>query len=698
MWLLVILVYGAFGSPTFEQEPIAITAVIGESVSLQCLVDGPVTEDANLVQWVKGNLALGFPPLTNSRYTQSIGPRNYSLQIDDVQLSDEDEFECQITPVGLRSKTAKLEALAPPKTVDISPVGGEIKIIKQPSKEIYQVVEGTPSRLRCIATDSKPKTTLQWSIADAGLNATSSVSGDILLTTFSEVILLPRKEDHGSQLTCYASNQALKTPIAVSVVLDVQTLPDVSVQIPDDNLAEGSSLLAECVVVANPPVHAYYWKYNGNILDSKNSSKIQMENIEWTMHGKSISCTAVNAVGESTASATIKVEYAPVLTSATNQRVVANSSGEYVELECAFAGNPTPVVTWTRGTETDEIISDKPMLRFASVQQSDGDRYNCVATSELGRAAGTVDLAVRGPPLITSEKEQFGGLLECAFTSEPLAQIVKVIDLSRDDGDAVIHESYSNNHTVVTIEIEVGQYECQVTNELGMASTVIRIQPEGLAVGPKVGIVVGILIIVALLVFIACLKLKFFPREHRLKLKPENDREEFICGDSRSEKHFVPTFDHPIEIIHSSGTFSGATKIDRASHDELYSTGIEELNHEQPTNRGLGGIGLAGNNLNSESGSTGRSAQDDGYGTESGSNQKVNTVSTDSSHSESNSDYEVHVSSLTSSAAVPSSERSSKICVIWDDATVHTYQPQQIRNQTQLIQTRINRTRSVSHV
>ena len=41
---------------------------------------------------------------------------------------------------------------------------------------------------------------------------------------------------------------------------------------------------------------------------------------------------------------------------------------------------------------------------------------------------------------------------------------------------------------------------------------------------------------------------------------------------------------------------------------------------------GLGGIGLAGNNLNSESGSTGRSAQDDGYGTESGSNQKVNTV------------------------------------------------------------------------
>merc|ERR1712130_374501 len=112
----------------------------------------------------------------------------------------------------------------------------------------------------------------------------------------------------------------------------------------------------------------------------------------------------------------------------------------------------------------------------------------------------------------------------------------------------------------------------------------------------------------------------------------------------------------------------------------------------QTTNRGLGAIGLVGNNLNSESGSTGRSAQDDGYGTESGSNQKVNTVSTDSSHSGSNSDYEVHVASLTSSAAVASSERSSKICVIWDDATIHSYQPQQIRNQTQLIQTKAAKT------
>jgi len=213
------------------------------------------------------------------------------------------------------------------------------------------------------------------------------------------------------------------------------------------------------------------------------------------------------------------------------------------------------------------------------------------------------------------------------------------------------------------------------------------IQPAGLTVGARIGIVAGILLIAALLLIIIILKLKFFPREPRVKIDSQSSMEgsKLLIGDNRTENP-------PIEIIHSSG-FPGATKIDRNSQDELY-RGMEELFQEPPTGRVPGRVTLQ-NNPTSESGSTGRSAQDDGYGTESGSNQKV---STDSSHSESNSDYEVHVASLISSSAVPSSDRSSKICVIWDDATAQSYQPHQMRNKTQMIQTRMNRTRSVSHV
>ena len=64
---------------------------------------------------------------------------------------------------------------------------------------------------------------------------------------------------------------------------------------------------AECVAVGNPPVNKYEWRYNGNILDTKNSSKIEMV-VDWTMDENKISCTAINAVGETTANEKIVVK------------------------------------------------------------------------------------------------------------------------------------------------------------------------------------------------------------------------------------------------------------------------------------------------------------------------------------------------------------------------------------------------------
>ena len=57
----------------------------------------------------KGSLALGFPPIVRERYEQMVGPDDYSLKIENVQLSDEDDFECQITPHGMRSQVSILD-------------------------------------------------------------------------------------------------------------------------------------------------------------------------------------------------------------------------------------------------------------------------------------------------------------------------------------------------------------------------------------------------------------------------------------------------------------------------------------------------------------------------------------------------------------------------------------------------------------
>ena len=48
--------------------------------------------------------------------------------------------------------------------MDLTPAGKDVKIIKDGKREIIEVIEGVPTRLRCIATDSKPKTEITWSI------------------------------------------------------------------------------------------------------------------------------------------------------------------------------------------------------------------------------------------------------------------------------------------------------------------------------------------------------------------------------------------------------------------------------------------------------------------------------------------------------------------------------------------------------
>ena len=84
-------------------------------------------------------------------------------------------------------------------------------------------------------------------------------------------------------------------------------MPEVAVRIKDEELSDGSSMEAECLASGNPPVTKYEWRYNGNILDTKNSSKIEMV-VDWTMDENLISCTAINIVGQTTADAEIEVK------------------------------------------------------------------------------------------------------------------------------------------------------------------------------------------------------------------------------------------------------------------------------------------------------------------------------------------------------------------------------------------------------
>ena len=55
------------------------------------------------------------------------------------------------------------------------------------------------------------------------MDAQSSISGDLLLTTVSELTLIPQKSHHNQAVSCFAINDALPEPIQQLAYLNVQS-------------------------------------------------------------------------------------------------------------------------------------------------------------------------------------------------------------------------------------------------------------------------------------------------------------------------------------------------------------------------------------------------------------------------------------------------------------------------------------------
>ena len=93
---------------------------------------------------------------------------------------------------------------------------------------------------------------------------------------------------------------------------------------------------------------------------------------------------------------------APKAVKSTPERVVMDQL-ERAALKCEFAGNPKPEITWFRSHDQETQIGVGDFLEIAELSSSHAGEYICLAESMLGKARSSVTLAVRGPPVITSQ-------------------------------------------------------------------------------------------------------------------------------------------------------------------------------------------------------------------------------------------------------------------------------------------------------
>ncbi|KAM6922089.1 obscurin [Xenentodon cancila] len=166
----------------------------------------------------------------------------------------------------------------------------------------------------------------------------------------------------------------------------------------------------------------------------------------------------------------------------------ATKIGETIKLTCRVSGSPKPLISWIKDGHPLEddprhiITADRSgtcSLILDSLTAEDSGQYACYATNSMGSAGTLAKLVVQAPPrflsrlesacLIDGEDIQFF----CSTLTVPLPRIRWLKD-GRDLTDchkySIVSDARSGILSLTVIratEADIGQYECELWNELG---------------------------------------------------------------------------------------------------------------------------------------------------------------------------------------------------------------------------------------
>ncbi|KAG9480784.1 kin of IRRE-like protein 1 [Eleutherodactylus coqui] len=495
--------------PRFLQEPSDQTVVAGQRVVLTCVV----LNYSGIVQWTKDGLALGLGNLKIWPRYQIVGNSEsgqYNLEITNASILDDANFECQATEAALRSQGAKLTVLIPPQD----------PVIEDGSSEIL-LRAGTPTNLTCEAKNAKPAASIEWfrdGTPQEGAVTSTTVEGK-LETTKSYLLIVPTDQDIGRVFTCKTSNYAIPTGKETSVKLDVHHPPTVTLSIHPQTVLEGERVRFTCMATANPAIKGYRWAKGGVIIEAARDSSYETQ-VDYTFFTEPVSCEVHNEVGSTNVSTLVDVQFAPRIV--VEPKPMTTDMGSDVTLTCIWTGNPPLTLTWTK-KGSNMVLSNSNQLFLKSVSQDDAGQYVCKAiVPRIGVGEREVTLFVNGPPMITSEGEQYAvrggvGKVECFIGSTPPPDRIawawkeKYLEIGTMDRYTVERTKTENGvRSMLTINNVMESdfqtsYNCTAWNTFGFGTAIIKlvekeVVPVGIIAGATIG--AGILVIIFFVFFI----------------------------------------------------------------------------------------------------------------------------------------------------------------------------------------------------
>uniref|UniRef100_G3NXZ3 Kirre like nephrin family adhesion molecule 3, like n=1 Tax=Gasterosteus aculeatus aculeatus TaxID=481459 RepID=G3NXZ3_GASAC len=499
----------------FSQQPQDQVVVSGLSVTLPCVIVGY----RGMVQWTKDGLALGgerdLPGW--KRYSLMGDPLSgeHSLLIDSAELEDDAVYECQATQAGLRSHRAKLTVLVPPSDPVVE--GGPVVRLKA----------HTPHNLTCRASGARPAAEITW-YRDGEVMETAIYSKTLLgdgkkEAAVSMLPIVPEDSDSGRTYTCRVLNQAAPAGRQISVTINVQHPPSVTLSVQPQTVAEGAKVLFICSASANPEITGYRWSKGGVPISEANGDSLEVT-VDYSYFTDPVSCEVSNSVGSTNVSTLVDVQFGPRLLSEPKPMTV--DMGMDAAFTCAWTGNPPLTLAWTK-QGSSVVLSNSNTLQLKAVTQEDAGTYTCKAiVPRIGVAERDVTLTVNGPPILTVDATQHAvkhskGKLECRVGSSPPPE--KIVWTF---GDTSLSSGSSGRFSVQTVTSDHGvssalvlsetlaqdfqlRYNCTAWNRFGTGTALVTLKeqealPMLIIVGGAVGGGCVLLICVITLVSLCC--------------------------------------------------------------------------------------------------------------------------------------------------------------------------------------------------
>ncbi|XP_052273577.1 nephrin-like isoform X3 [Dreissena polymorpha] len=435
---LQLLIMTVCGLQQFSQRPQNLDVIKGQMAVIKCAVEN---RKGN-IQWAKGStnpIMLGFArqiPGFGGRYSVIGDDRTeFNLQIVNTDLSDDDDFHCQVGPADgdppLMAK-AHLTVLVPPTAPEIENYASGSRVEVKHTEPVLQ--------LTCKSNRGKPAAVIKWfrnsdEITEGVVYTAAPISGDKREDATSVLTLRPTyPNDNNVNVTCQAYNNALiNGPLRTTVVISVLYPPDPPV-IQGYKVGQvvrvGDTVAMTCESIGGNPTAQVAW-YKGSAqvdyLYHSTPEKAYNELIltaQKTDNNAEYRCEAwnlVNAAKPLSVTQTIIVHFAPTKASITGTREA--KAGETLTLTCTTSNsNPAAVITWipqgvgaANSRSRTEASPDGGFITISDIDitltgQQTNAIYTCSATNhELGvTVADTATVGVLyppEPPMITGYNE-----------------------------------------------------------------------------------------------------------------------------------------------------------------------------------------------------------------------------------------------------------------------------------------------------